>query len=258
MASEKEMAIIALVIIAALFASSMFNLQEVKNPINQTQSVPQIITKVIIDGKETKTFERRVAIVRVPAVDNQGNGVATTLRVEALSGEGRVLTNINQLLFWVDTQYSIQTAKSVAGNITNADLSKTDLIYGIETEASIIEGPSAGAALTLATVAVLGNKNINSSVAITGTINPDGTIGPVGGILAKAKASKDAGAKLFLVPKGQGLQTIYNPVKQCEKTASFTFCRIEYQKGNVDITQQAGIDVKEVSTVQEALKYFLI
>ena len=207
--------------------------------------------------EEIKLLEKRIAIVKVPAVDNEGNGVATTLKVEALPGEGRILTNINQLLFWVDTQYSIQIAKDVAENTTKVNLSNIDLVYSIETEASIIEGPSAGAALTLATIAVLENRIVNSSVSITGTINPDGTIGPVGGILAKALASKDVGTELFLVPKGQGLQTGYKPLKQCQKIGLINYCTIEYEKESIDITGQSGVEVREVSTVQEALKYFL-
>lgn len=218
-------------------------------------SLNQNVTKSITpDGK---FLERRVAVVKVPAVDNQGNGVATNLKVEAIPGEGRTLTNIDSLLFWVDTQYSIQVAKTVAQNLTNIDLSKVDLIYTIETQASIIEGPSAGAALTLATIAVLENRSVHPNVSITGTINPDGTIGPVGGILAKAGASKDVGIRTFLVPKGQGLQTVYKPIKQCERIGLVTYCTVEYERESVDITEQSGVEIREVSNVQEALKYFL-
>jgi len=96
------------------------------------------------------------------------------------------LVNVDNLLFWVDTQYSIRTAKYVAEDIANINASDIDLIYSIETNASVIEGQSAGAALTIATIAILENKTLKSDVIITGTINPDGSIGSVGAILAKA------------------------------------------------------------------------
>ena len=67
-------------------------------------------------------------------------------------------------------------------------------------------GPSAGAALTIATIAALKHDSIRSDVVITGTINADGTIGQIGGVLEKAQAAKDIGAKLFLVPVGQGVR----------------------------------------------------
>ena len=66
------------------------------------------------------------------------------------------------------------------------DLSEYDLVYTIKANATVIEGASAGAALAVATVAALTGKELNSSVMMTGTINHDGTIGPVGGIFEKA------------------------------------------------------------------------
>jgi len=198
-----------------------------------------------------------VVSMKVPAVDEEGNGVATTLMVESKQGTGRVLVDVNQLLFWVDTQDSIRTAQRVAQNVTELDLTNIDLVYAIETNASLIGGPSAGAALTVATIAALKNKTVNPYVMITGTINHDGTIGPVGEILAKAKAAKDIGAKTFLVPSGQSLQTYYTPVEHCEHIGPITYCAIEYKTEKINITKDAGIETKEVSDIEEALKYFL-
>lgn len=204
-----------------------------------------------------KTTSLNSVTINVPAVDNQGNGIVAKLKVQAIEGEGRVLTNIDNLLFWVDTQYSIKIAEMVAENITGANLSNVDLIYTIETDASVIEGGSAGAALTIATIAVLRNETLPSDVMITGTINPDGTIGPVGAIFAKAKASKDVGVKMFLVPEGQGSQVNYVPEKKCEQVGPVTFCSTEYKAQRIDISKDVGIEVKEVSNVNDALKYFI-
>ncbi len=197
------------------------------------------------------------ATIRVPAVDNEGNGVVTSLTVDSNAGEGRTLVNIDQLLFWVDTQYSIQTAKLVAENYTDVDLSEIDLVYSIDTEAYLIEGPSAGAALTVATIAAIYNETLNSTVMITGTITPDASIGPVGGILEKATAAKDIGASLFIVPAGQATQTYYRQERTCEKIGPITYCTTEYVPETIDIEEQAGIAMEEVSNIGEALKYFL-
>jgi len=194
----------------------------------------------------------------VPAVDNEGNGVTTTLTVEEKPGRGGTLVDVNQLLFWVDTQHSIRIAKRVAENYTKLDLSNIDLIYSIETNASVIGGPSAGAALTVATITVLENKTLNPKVMITGTINSDGTIGPVGEIVAKAKAAKDVGATIFLVPGGQAVQTYYMPEEKCQKFGPVTYCTTEYKAKKIDVSKDAGITVKEVSNIDEALKYFLV
>ncbi len=130
------------------------------------------------------------------------------------------------------------------------------MIYSIETNASVIGGPSAGAALTVATIAVLENKILNPKVMITGTINSDGTIGPVGEIVAKAKAAKDIGATTFIVPDGQAVQTYYIPEEKCQKFGPVTYCTTEYTAKKVDASKDAGITVKEVSNINEALGYF--
>lgn len=197
------------------------------------------------------------AAIKVPAVDSEGNGIVTWLKVDSNAGEGRTLVDINQLLFWIDTQYSIQISKMVAENYTGVDLSEIDLVYSIDIEASLIEGPSAGAALTVATIAAIQNKTLKPDVIITGTMNPDGSIGPVGGILVKAKAAKDIGATLFIVPKGQATQTYYKQERTCEKIGPMTYCTTEYVPETTDIEEQTAIRIEEVSNIGEALSYFI-
>jgi uncharacterized protein len=222
-------------------------------------NIKQAETEITLSNRTTGTEKTQVAnVVRlpVPAVDEQGNGVATTLIVEAMPGQGRVLTDINHLLFFIDTQNSIQIAKAVAENITKVNTSKIDLIYQIDTNASAIGGPSAGAALTIATIAAIENKTLNPKVGITGTINPDGTIGKVGAVEEKAKASKEAGLEIFLVPLGQGTETTYVPKRECRQIGPVMYCTTEYRVKNVDISKDVNITVREVSTIEDALKYF--
>ena len=222
-------------------------------PINLSSN--QNLTSII----QTKIPKENVigeAEIYLPAVDQKGNGVMTKLKVKAIPGTGKVLVDINQLLFWIDTQQSIQIAKLVAQKITGKDLSKYDLFYSIETNASLIEGPSAGAGITIATIAAIQNRTLNRSVMITGTILPDGSIGSVGGIQAKARAAKQFGAKLFLVPEGQGTQVNYIPVKSCRTVGYVTFCEITYKLKEVSISKDVGIEVKEISNIEDALNYF--
>lgn len=194
----------------------------------------------------------------IPAVDAEGKGVVTKLEVEARAGKGRTLVNIDQLYFWVDTQHSIRIAKQLAERLTGVNTSELDLIYSIESEASVIGGESAGAAIAVATISLLQGKELNKSVMMTGTIDAQGRVGKVGGILAKAWAAKQAGMKLFLVPVGQSIQTYYEPVRHCEQIGPFTYCTTTYELKRVDVAEQVGIEVREISSVKEALEYFLM
>lgn len=198
-----------------------------------------------------------ITTIKVPAVDSNGNGVITTLIVDAMPGIGRTLVDINQILFWVDTQNSINTAKKVAENITGLDLSKYDIVYSIQANASVIEGPSAGAAMGIATILELENKPINEDVTITGTMSDDGRIGQISGIVAKAKAAKDVGMNIILVPKGQKQYTTYKEEKKCENYILTNICRTEIKQEKVDVGKEVGIEVVEIDNIGEALKYFI-
>lgn len=65
-----------------------------------------------------------------------------------------------------------------------------------------IDGPSAGAMLTVGILAAIRGDRLRPDAAMTGTINPDGTIGPVGGIVHKIEGAAEAGMKLLLIPEG--------------------------------------------------------
>jgi len=212
-----------------------------------------VITQPYFIDKENISF----ASINVPAVDQDGNGVITRLDVQIIPGFGRTLTSIDTLFFWVDTQNSIRTAKSVAEDVTDINLLEYDIIYTITANASVIEGASAGAALTVATLAALQNKTINSSVMLTGTINHDGTIGPVGQVLAKAKAAKSAGAEILLVPLTQSNKITYETKKHCETRGFSEFCTTDTIQHELKVSDEADIEIIEVRTIQDAMEYLL-
>ena len=58
-----------------------------------------------------------------------------------------------------------------------------------------IDGPSAGAAVTLALISRLAGIPVRQDVAITGEISIQGKIKPVGGIVEKIYGAKQVGMK---------------------------------------------------------------
>ena len=63
------------------------------------------------------------------------------------------------------------------------------------------DGPSAGAALTLALYSMFTNKKIKHDIALTGEINLQGNVTAIGGLEEKMEGAKRAGVKLVLYPK---------------------------------------------------------
>ncbi len=207
--------------------------------------------------KQFNESETNIVFLYVPAVDSNGNGVSTELSVQLVPGTGKSLVNIDKILFWADTQSSIRTAVSVAENVMGINISSVDLIYSIKANASVIEGPSAGAALAVATAAVLTGREVNTSVMITGEIGADGSIRPIGEVVAKAKAAKSIGAQLFLVPLGQSKEITYQRKETCKKVGLTDICQIEDIPHTVMVEDEAGIKVVEVGNINDALEYFL-
>jgi PDZ domain-containing protein len=78
-----------------------------------------------------------------------------------------------------------------------------DYPVNIKIDTSDIGGPSAGLAMTLAIIDQLtpGDLTGGKQVAVTGTIDPQGNVGEIGGIEQKAVAAHAAHAKLFIVPQ---------------------------------------------------------
>lgn len=91
-------------------------------------------------------------------------------------------------------------ASCVASMTTGRALNTYKVDYAVE---GMIDGPSAGGLLTVAVLSALTGKDLKSDVTMTGTINPDGTIGPVGGIPHKMEGAKAAGRTKMLIPAGQ-------------------------------------------------------
>lgn len=79
------------------------------------------------------------------------------------------------------------------------------LPFPVDIDSGQVGGPSAGLAFTLGILDLLtpGELTGGAQVAVTGTINPDATVGPVGGVAQKAAAAAAAGATVMLVPSAE-------------------------------------------------------
>ena len=198
--------------------------------------------------------ERSVEMV-LPAVDSDGNGVIAKLYTVVKPGSGKILLDTSDVLNYPDTQVSGRTAAHAAAEFADIDLSTVDVEYTIKVNASIVEGPSAGAAMAIS--AILAMKNMTSQViAITGTISSDGSIGRVGAVTEKAQAVKDYGIKTLLIPEGQLTSENTKRVRTCSFIGSVDVCSVVYRSETADLAKNLNISVIEVSNIAEAFSYF--
>lgn len=78
-----------------------------------------------------------------------------------------------------------------------------------------VDGPSAGIAMATGIFSAIHNVPVDNTVAMTGEISIHGNVKPIGGVLAKVKAAKQAGAKRVIIPS-ENNQSILKDVKGIE------------------------------------------
>ncbi len=86
------------------------------------------------------------------------------------------------------------------------DTRRVELPFELDIDTGSIGGPSAGLAFALTLIDELteGELTGGGNVAVTGTIELDGSVGAIGGLRQKASAVAQAGVDVFIVPAAQG------------------------------------------------------
>jgi Lon-like protease len=124
---------------------------------------------------------------------------------------GTAVTSLQDLADYADSETTVTVTRAGAPvevpgvTLGDADLQSThDDPYNIEidTEALDIGGPSAGLIFALGIVdrVTEGDLTDGKVIAGTGEIDPEGNVGPIGGIQQKVTASVELGAEVFLAP----------------------------------------------------------
>ena len=109
--------------------------------------------------------------------------------------------------------------------------SGTVSVQGVAYRPTGSDGPSAGAAMAVGFIAMFKGDHIQRGIALTGTIEPGGQIGPVGSIPDKIRAAALEGYRTVLVPRGQMRDAQWNLI---------------------ELGFQLNVTVKEVDTIDEA------
>ena len=183
------------------------------------------------------------ASLRVPAVartDTGFIGVMSNLTVMvAWPGHGYVYVSADPLA-QLDMQAAARVAAVVASILAGYDYKSFDYFVRVEADSPIVGGPSASAAMAVGFLAAFKGSRIKSDFSMTGMIDPDATVGPVGGVPEKLTAAARSGVKLFVVPAGQLVARDLNTGAQVDLR---------------ELGRQLGVKVREAYTVLDAYAY---
>lgn len=121
---------------------------------------------------------------------------------------------------------SVFNAAAVLRAVTGLDTANYDLHINVIGGGNI-DGPSAGLAIFLALYSALTKTPLPQDVAMTGELSIQGKVRPVGGIVEKLYAARQAGMRAILVPKEN--------LREIDRTL-------------------AGIDVVPIASIEQAFK----
>jgi len=249
-----------------LILTNSYYIHNLNNQVSQLADAVKDVSRT--DGtaaqNETSRIDFAAAEKHLPivAISSRETGLVENMTLRLIPGSNDILINTNPFLE-PDLQFAVKTAVNYAISRSPDYQFDRDFIFNFgPTEAQLIGGESAGAAAALLAIASLENKELRTDAVITGTVNGDGTIGEISGVLEKAKAVSDAGYKFFLVPVGQSKITYYERQVQRQSTDfGFDILKSRYVPRTLNLSKAAkdewGLNVIEVSTVEGAMPYFI-
>jgi Archaeal serine proteases len=221
----------------------------------------QMVKDLQIQLNASASYIEGFAVMQGPAVLQDSTGTITrgtmlNISVEIRPGQGRVLVETKPLMGIV-FQDAANTAVFVAQSVTGKSLTGSDVIFSVEAQDQIpaVDGPSAGALMTGLAVAALTGQQPDASVTLTGTIDSNGHVGAIGGVVEKAQAARESGKTEILLPRENAQLVQYT--ETIRRIGRFTY--IARTPNLIDakeyIEQEIGIKVTYVDSISDVQRY---
>jgi ATP-dependent Lon protease len=122
----------------------------------------------------------------------------------------------------VDAALSFVRSRASLLNVTEKEFKESDFHIHFPAGAVPKDGPSAGAAVTLALASVLSRRPVRRDVALTGEVTLRGKILEIGGVKEKTLAAYRAGLREVILPIGNQKDLREVP-EEVRKSMAFTF-----------------------------------
>ena len=193
-------------------------------------------------GRLTEPTEVTVKAVwfRGPAGPDASGGTSpSTVRISPNEKSGASVGILEEYSGGTGNQWRTATwlAAFSASQLSGNNL--TDYEFLVRTGGRI-DGPSAGMLMTATMLAILRGVDVRADTTMTGTINPDGSAGPVGGIVQKMDGASKDGIKRFGFPMGSRNHTDLRTGRTVDL----------FDKG-----EEFGLEVREIRDVFEAYEF---
>lgn len=186
----------------------------------------------------------------IPTTKGQGKIVVTGIvEEEELSGLGGQKIRRKSM-----AKSSVENVLTVLRR--NLDVDPRDYDIHVNFPGGIAsDGPSAGVAIATAVYSAIKNIPIDNKIAMTGEVSIRGSVKPVGGVIAKVEAAKQAGANRVLIPKENWQQTFEKiedikviPVERLEEVLELALLKTEtdLENGRTKANKVVDLNIQPV------------
>jgi len=189
-----------------------------------------------------------IEVSAIKAVNGKG-----TIKVTGIIEEEEMDARGQKLRRTSSAKASVENVLTVLRRLINVDAREYDIHVNFPGGIPI-DGPSAGIAIATAVYSTIKNLPVKSDIAMTGEITIRGKVKPVGGVVSKVEAAKQAGIKTVLIPKenwqelftDSGIEVI--PVDDINEVFEIVFNRKKERKEGI-LIQKPAVNVLTASGV---------
>jgi Lon-like ATP-dependent protease len=212
---------------------------------------PAVVQKVLNNGHFSPRPEPKVQdtpqVGLVNGLAVYGANIGTLIEVEASAihvGEGRGSWTVTGVVEEEEFSSGGRTSrrKSMARGAVENVMTVLKVKFGVKIQdfdihinypgGTPVDGPSAGVSMATAVYSALNNIKINNLVAMTGEVSVHGMVKPVGGVMSKVEAARNAGIETVLIPQENWLSIFDSftdievaPIRDLDEVLQFALIR---------------------------------
>jgi Lon-like ATP-dependent protease len=162
-----------------------------------------LVNGLAVTGPNTGTL-LEIEVTVIPAKDKGSINITGIVEEESIGGQGKSIRRKSMAKGSIENVLTVLRTMGVPADQYDIHV---NFPGGIP-----IDGPSAGVSMATGIYSAIYKIPVDHSVAMTGEISIHGNVKPVGGVFAKVKAAKLAGAKTVFIP-ADNMQSILKDIE---------------------------------------------
>jgi Lon-like ATP-dependent protease len=200
----------------------------------------------------------KVGLVNGLAVFGPNTGALLEIEVTVIPAKGKGTVNITGIVEEENignNSKSVRRKSLVKGSAENVltvlrymGIKTVDFDIHLNFPGGIpVDGPSAGIAMATAIYSAILDMEVDNRLAMTGELSVQGKVKPIGGVVAKVQAAKEAGATRVIVPKENDQSILHElegidifPVDHLEEVFNLSFLHGKNSQKNGTVIPASG------------------